>query len=65
MVVSGLMLLQLPLVSVSSVANTTHKGLLPSVDPGVSHKPLTAEKSLSTSGALVWKVSGVAPGMSV
>ena len=59
------MLLQLSLVSVSSVADSTHEWLLTSVDPGVSDKPFSAEKSLATSGAFVGKVSGVASGMSV
>ena len=65
MVVCCLVLLQLSPVSVSSVADPTHKRLLPSVDPGVGHEPFPAEKSLATSGALVGQVSGVAPGMSV
>ena len=65
MVVGGLVLLQLPLVPVAAVADAAHERLLASVDPGVRHKPLSAEETLAASSTLVGQVSGVTAGMSV
>ena len=64
LVTAYLVLLQLPLVAVAPVADPAHEGLLPGVDPGVGHKPLSPEEALATSGALVGQVSSVTAGMS-
>ena len=65
MVVGGLVLLQLPLVSVAAVADPADVRLLAGVDPAVSDVPLPPEESLAAGPAFVRKVSGVSPGMSV
>ena len=60
-----LVLLQLPLVSVAAVADPADVRLLAGVDPAVSDVPLPPEEPLAAGPALVRKVSGVSPGMSV
>ena len=64
-VVSRLVLLQLSLVSVAAVTDPAHVGLLPGVDPAVGDVSLPPEESFAAGPALVRKVSGVSPGMSV
>ena len=64
-VVGRLVLLQFPLVSVAAVADPADVGLLAGVDPAVGDVSLPPEESFTAGPALVRKVSGVSPGMSV